>query len=135
MRGEGPHFREHGRKSCPRWQQRAHLRHTHETPQVTHAYSGSGLGPRLAQGRRRGQRQRRSRPDSHFFMPVWLDFEEFRTPHRIIVWRSGRHWRRVTEIAGGVPQTDRQQISCLSTSQPVFSTACPCPSLEAEGKK
>lgn len=64
------HAREHGRKSCPWWQQRAHLRHTHETPQVTQVYSGSGLGPRLVHGGRRGQRHRRSRLDSHFFMPV-----------------------------------------------------------------
>lgn len=58
--------------SCPGWQDRAHLRHTHEKPQVTHANRGSGLGPRLVQRGRRGQRHDRRRPDSHFFMPTWL---------------------------------------------------------------
>lgn len=64
------YVRVHGRISCPRWHERAHVRHTHETPQVPHAKRGSGFGPRRAQGVRRGQRHSLKRPDSHFFIPT-----------------------------------------------------------------
>lgn len=64
------HVREQDETSCPWWQRREHVRHTHVKSQVMHEKSASGLGPPCLQGGRRGQRQRCRSGDSHFLRPT-----------------------------------------------------------------